>query len=445
MWRSHSSDLIPPSTNFTTISNGGSGTRLVGQALAGEERENRGAAGGQSRDKRPTNQPGADAAQPGESPATQAADDDGSTLESLGNAWRAMFTQMGHAFVALKDKAQWDWVDHSHLLRKLLQEFRDGDPAKALQRALPLMPPDEPSVPTQLTRLPWSKAIYNLGDLLRRQRPGRAEANPVLHAEPSLVDVLAQEYRKAAQRAVEQGDFRRAAYIHGFLLRDDRKAAAVLQRGGLHHDAAMLYLKKLNDLPAAAQAFEAAGEVDRAIELYRQIERHEAAGDLLRRIGDENAALVAYAAAAASWSGASPPDHLAAGRVWLQKVRDSERAVEQFQRGWARRPEGNAALCALELARFHAEQGALRPIVTLIEEADAFFEVPGQPYNGFFYNEVTRLASLPAMAAVADDLRDRVLESMARKLRQGVETGQAAGLVSALLGKSQALVGSSGQ
>ena len=121
----------------------------------------------------------------------------------------------------------------------------------------------------------------------------------MLAAEPDLIEVLAQEYRKAAQRAAEQGDFRRAAYIYGFLLRDDRKAAGVLQRGGLHHDAAMLYLKKLNDLAAAAQAFEAAGEVDRAIELYRQIGRHEAAGDLLRRIGEEEAALAEYAVAAA--------------------------------------------------------------------------------------------------------------------------------------------------
>ena len=57
--------------------------------------------------------------------------------------------------MVLKDKAQWEWVDHSHLLRKLLREFRDGDPAKALRRAVPITPPDEPFVPTRLARLPW--------------------------------------------------------------------------------------------------------------------------------------------------------------------------------------------------------------------------------------------------------------------------------------------------
>ena len=150
-----------------------------------------------------------------------------------------MFAQVGQAFVDFKDKAQWEWVDHSHLLRKLLREFRDGDPAKALRRALPLdaartsrpFPGDWPGSRGR-------KPFITSSDLLRRRRPGRGEANSVLHAEPSLVTVLAQEYRKAAQRAAEQGDFRRAAYIHGFLLRDDRKAAGVLQRGGLHHDAA---------------------------------------------------------------------------------------------------------------------------------------------------------------------------------------------------------------
>ena len=194
---------------------------------------------------------------------------------------QAMITQAGQTFSAIKDKAQWEWVDHSHLLRKLLREFRDGDPAKALRRAISITPSDGPATPTRAGHLPWMRAIYNLGDLLRLRPPGRGEAYAVLPAEPNLVEVLAQEYRKAARRAAEQGDFRRAAYIYGFLLRDDRKAAGVLQRGGLHHDAALLYLKKLNDLAAAAQAFEAAGEVDRAIELYRQTARHEAAGDLL--------------------------------------------------------------------------------------------------------------------------------------------------------------------
>ena len=62
--------------------------------------------------------------------------------------------------------------------------------------------------------------------------------------------------------------------------------------------------------------------------------------------------------------------------------------------------------------------------MTLLEEADALSESPGQPYNGFFYNEMTRLASLPSMESCGGDLRDRVLESMVGKLRRGVEGGE---------------------
>ena len=37
----------------------------------------------------------------------------------------------------------------------------------------------------------------------------------------------------------------------------------------LHHDAAVIYLSKLGDVLAAAREFEAAGEIDRALRLYR--------------------------------------------------------------------------------------------------------------------------------------------------------------------------------
>ena len=413
------------------------GSESTRSGSRGGEDDKPGAAEGKGSARRPSDQTGSEADQAGQ-PAPTEAGDDRSALGSVGSAFQAMFAQMGQAFVTIKDKAQWEWVDHSHLLRKLLREFRDGDPAKALQRALPLTPPGEPAVPGRLTRLPWSNAIYNLSDLLHRRRPGRGEANSMLHAEPSLVTVLAEEYRKFAQRAAEQGDFRRAAYIHGYLLRDDRKAAGVLQRGGLHYDAALIYLQKLNDLPAAAQAFEAAGAVDRAIELYRQIGRHEAAGDLLRRIGDEEAALAEYRVAAKLCADGSPPDHLAAGKLWLEKIHNAECAVEQYRARLGPAARGQRGLCALELARFHAQRGVVEPVIALLDEADSLFETPGQPFNAFFYTEVTRLASLPSMAAQADDLRDRVLESMAGRLRQGVKAGQSAhGLVSALLGKSR--------
>ncbi len=92
-------------------------------------------------------------------------------------------------------------------------------------------------IPVRANWLPWSRAVYNLADLLRR--PGRGEAIPVRMARDDVVRELMEEYRKAAQEAVNKGDFRRAAYIYGILLQDDRMAASALERAGLHHDAAV--------------------------------------------------------------------------------------------------------------------------------------------------------------------------------------------------------------
>src|SRR4030095_346484 len=93
-----------------------------------------------------------------------------------------------------------------------------------------------------------------------------------------------------AEAAARAGDYRRAAFIYGRLLSDYPRAAAVLAQGGLHRDAALIYLHKLHDYLAAARAYEAAGDVDRALALYRKCGEHALAGDLLRGAGEEDTA-----------------------------------------------------------------------------------------------------------------------------------------------------------
>ena len=94
------------------------------------------------------------------------------------------------------------------------------------------------------------------------------------------------------------------------------------------------------------------------------------------------------AAAAALLAGSLPPDHLAAGRLWLEKVRKSALAVARFQQGWACRPRDSRRLCAIELARLDAERGALGPILTLLEEADALFD--DRPVSHSMGSSITR-------------------------------------------------------
>jgi tetratricopeptide (TPR) repeat protein len=358
------------------------------------------------------------------------------SFRGLVQAALGLFAKGGQAFSALKEKSQWEWIDHSALLRKLVQEFREGDAEKALRRAVPLLGPDEPSRPVQAGRLPWNRAIYSLADLL--WRPARGEFVGVPRTRTDVVRELEREYRKAAEKAVRQGDFRRAAYIYGMLLRDHRMAANALKRGGLHHDAAILYLKKLNDPPAAAQSFEAAGEADRAIALYRQVGEHEAAGDLLRRIGDEDSARSEYTKAAELYAGSVPPAYFRAGGLLEHKARRPDQALDYFRSGWEARPGADAVSCALELARIHAERGCAPPIRALLTEAEAFFGSMGSDSDaGAFYNGLVAATGTKALGPFAEEVRDRALLALAARLRLSIEDGRrSASLVSTFLGRA---------
>jgi tetratricopeptide (TPR) repeat protein len=364
------------------------------------------------------------------------------SVQGLTHAIRGWFSQAGQTFSNWKEKTQWELIDHSTLLRKLVREFREGDATRALRRAVPIMRPDEPAtpmrshwLPVRANWLPWSNAIYNLVELLRR--PGRGESVSFRLADAGVIRELAEAYHKAAEEAVRQGDFRRAAYIYGMLLRDDRMAANALMRGGLHRDAATLYLKKLNDPASAAQAFEAAGDVDRAIALYRQLGQHEKAGDLLRRIGEEDAAIAEYLLAAEKKAAAVPADYLSAGSLLLNKVRRMDLAIKYFQMGWDLRPNANARHCAFELTRLHAERGEFDPIWKLLDEADAFFETVGShtEHGAFYCGMMTLARQSPPLESFAEKMNDRALLSLGRKLGRSVETGHPTGpAVSSLFG-----------
>ena len=170
-------------------------------------------------------------------------------------------------------------------LREMLRQFREGNIEDALRRA-PCRSGQRGgrgSSAAQNANLPTHSLFYRLGELLEAgQGPGG-----VWFAASNVYEDLEAAYRRAAEEATRRGDFRRAAFIYGKLLQDWRLAAGVLGRGGLHHDSAILYLEKLHDPLAAAKEFEAGGEIDRALHLYRQRGEHTLAGDLLMRSGED--------------------------------------------------------------------------------------------------------------------------------------------------------------
>lgn len=322
-------------------------------------------------------------------------------------------------------------------LQALLKEFREGDLEKALRNALPLGEPGggRGSVPELGDRLPTHNARYSLDDLLEK-RKGHGPSSVWLGGQDVFAE-LTSEYRRAAVKAMADGDCRRAAYIYGKLLQDYHMAAHSLIRGGLYHDAAILLLNRLDDPKGAARAFEACGEIDRAIQLYRQSGENVSAGDLLRRIGEDEAALEEYRAAAERLAAIKGGD-LAAGRLMLTKAGRPDLALGYFRRGWDRRPEANSLACALEALPVLLESGTGPELRRLLDEADLHLASTGQEAEAaLYYNTLARLSGGAAPESLRDDLRDRALVGLASKLRQQVRPGVAAGrLVSDLLGQS---------
>jgi len=304
-------------------------------------------------------------------------------------------------------------------LRELLRQFQAGNIEEALKHALPLG--DEASRGASIAQgmqLPTHDLLYSLQKLLGSTGGGTASywfsADDTYHE-------LMREYRKQAELATRAGDFRRAAFIYAKLLNDFFSAAKVLAQGGLHRDAAIIYEKKLFDLHQAAREWEAAGEFDRAIDLYHQLGDHVLAGDLLRRLGEEERAVAEYQVAAAKMveTGSRCYD---AGELLRNKAQRPDLATEYYTQGWQRRPSNDSLSCVMRLVQKHAEDAQPEPFVDRLTEAEAFLADGDAESSSTFFTEIARLAKKKGLAPIADDLHDRALLGIARKLRQSHAT-----------------------
>jgi hypothetical protein len=229
---------------------------------------------------------------------------------------------------------------------------------------------------------------------------------------------LAAEYRKAAEAALASGDHRRAAFIYGKLLRDYRQAARVLAQGGLHRDAAIIYLTRCADKRSAAAEFAAAGETDRAVQLYREEREHLLAGDLLRSTGDDEAAVGEFQKAAEAF--ARSENWQQGAKILVERARRSDLAIALLETGWSRRAKRPAIGCAVDLASLYVQEKKTDRLLALVSEAEVLVQEPGrQAEASLFFGTLTRLSEHEAVEpGLAHELRDRARLGLALKLAQ---------------------------
>ncbi|HUR55592.1 MAG TPA: hypothetical protein VMZ71_15760, partial [Gemmataceae bacterium] len=295
-------------------------------------------------------------------------------------------------------------------LREVLRQLQSGDVERGLRHA-PIAVAD-PNAPRGAfgtnanlgSRDPW----YSLRSLLGAGAGGGMAwlGGGDVWAE------LAREYRRLAAEAQAAGDFRRAAYLHGVLLRDLRSAANALMAGGFFRDAGVLFRDRLKDEAAAANAFEQAGDYDEALRLYDKLGFFENAGRLLRQLGDDDRADDYFVRAAEVH--ATHGRWLTAAELIRASVGDLEKSQSYYRRGWD--AEGTEAVaCGMRLFDEFLAAGEFDPLIELWGEGEERFAPPRMTDAGRFINHTITAAKLPENLRA--DLTDRARMLFASHMR----------------------------
>ena len=154
---------------------------------------------------------------------------------------------------------------------------------------------------------------------------------------------LLERYRELANREIQLGRYRRAAYIYAHLLGDYGAAAQTLATGRQWREAAALYKEKLNQPEEAAKCLIQGGLWAEAIAHYEELEEYEKVGDLHHKLEQDEAAVTAYRKAVDHFH--QQKSHIEASRILEEKLQATNEAIEELEAGW---PHSSQAKRCLE-------------------------------------------------------------------------------------------------
>ena len=145
---------------------------------------------------------------------------------------------------------------------------------------------------------------------------------------------LRQKYQDAARKKMEEGDFRKAAYIYAHLLGDFHSAANALKQGKYFREAAAIYKDHLKNTQGAAECLEEGGLLFEAIELYKELNAHEKIGDLYTQLEEYEKAEDFFQQTIDIKL--ANDDYLDAVRVMEKKLNDGDIARKTLLEGWTK-------------------------------------------------------------------------------------------------------------
>jgi tetratricopeptide (TPR) repeat protein len=154
---------------------------------------------------------------------------------------------------------------------------------------------------------------------------------------------LTRQYYDIAGKLMDDKEYQKAAFVYLKLLKDYRRAAQALEKGGYWAEAASIYLKYLKNLQKAAECYEYARMTREAIELYKELNQYEKAGDLCLLIGQRDEANELYEKVVAALK--EKNEYLKAALILKYKMNRFEDAQDLLLRSWQ---ENNDALNCLK-------------------------------------------------------------------------------------------------
>lgn len=264
-------------------------------------------------------------------------------------------------------------------LHRLLDLF-DQDPEAALRHAIPLSAFAHRGIAPPGGRLGSHSPNFDLSKL-----GGRAA--DFWNVPATLQENLRSRYRAMADREMQLGRHRRAAYIYAELLGDLVSAANALKQGKHFHEAALLYEEHLKSPLDAARCLAEAGLLTEAIERYEKLGRWLDVAELNERLGNLAAAEIALRRVVQERI--AKQDLLGAAKLLDEQLHATDEALELLLRAWPLAPQ--AAGCA----------GAAIQLLGRVGRHEAAMELIAR----FSRDSITTLA-LPLLAALIGPARD---------------------------------------
>ncbi len=148
------------------------------------------------------------------------------------------------------------------------------------------------------------------------------------------LEKLRKQYQETAEELIRKGNYEKAAWIYMKLLKNYYQAAQTLEKGKMYQEAAAIYLKYVKNKLKAAECYEKGNFLKEAIELYIEKEKHEKAGDLFMRMGDQPKAYEQYQLVVNEYLRKN--QYLKASFICRNKMGNPMVAQELLMSGWDR-------------------------------------------------------------------------------------------------------------